>query len=66
MKWKEIQLKQKIKSFQLEDEPELIHVIYVRDNEYIVVHECGYDKQEERVEIHTNESLFKKYSINYF
>lgn len=52
--WKEIKFT-KIKTYQLGDEPELIHVIKIRDDEYMVVHHDGYDLKTGATEI-----LFKK------
>lgn len=68
MEWREIK-SNKIRVFQLEEEPEVIYLIKIRDNEYMVVHEDGYDLFTGNVEFNNTEEMKQKFGIdvnNYF
>ena len=62
LKWTEIQSKSK--SFQLGDEPEVIHIIKTGfiDN-YMVVHEDAYELELGKVEFGTKIEIETKYNI---
>jgi len=51
------------RTFQLEDEPELIHIHQVRDDEYIVVYEDAYDINTGEVDFFNKESLERRFNI---
>lgn len=52
-------------SFQLGDEPELIHVIKTGfANKYMVVHEDAYEHMLGKVDFHTKEEVESKYGIS--
>ena len=61
LKWKEID--GKVKTFQLDEEPEVIYVIKLRDNEYMVVHEDAYDLHTGKVEFFDKNDLIKRFKI---
>ena len=57
-----------IKTFQLEDEPEIIYVIktgLVYEKQFIVVHEDGYDSNTGESEILNEKELYNKYKIKW-
>ena len=62
LKWNEIETNT-VKTYQLGEEPELIHVIKIRYNEFMVVHEDGYDMKTGEVEFMTSKRLEDKYNI---
>ena len=62
LQWK--QIKNDIRTFQLGNEPELIHIIRVRENHYLVISEDGYDLNTGKVDTYFDkEKLEKKYNI---
>lgn len=63
LKWKEIK-SNKVRVFQLEDEPEIFYLIKIRDDEYMVVFEDGYDLQTGKVEFANKQQVCNKYGIN--
>jgi len=62
MLWKEIKNKP-IRTFQLMNEPELIYIILIRSDEYIIVHEDAYDINTGKTEILNSEMIKTKYGI---
>jgi hypothetical protein len=62
LKWKEIK-PSKIKVFQLEEEPEVVYIINIRDSDYMVIHEDGYDLNTGKVEFLTKTKIKEKYHI---
>lgn len=63
MKWKEIQSSE-IKLFQLENEPELIHIIKSTiENQYIVVYEDAYELTNGLIEFKTKKEIEEKFNI---
>lgn len=54
----------KINVYQLDDHPEIIYVIKIRDNENMIVHEDGYDLDTGKVEFLNDEELNNKYKLN--
>ena len=58
-------LKPKVKAYQLSDEPEVIYVIKIRDNEHMIVHEDAFDLKTGNVEFLNTQELFSKYGIKY-
>lgn len=62
--WNEIRNTDKIRAYQLADEPEVIYVIRVRKNEYMVLHEDGYDYSTGKVDFLDENRLMKMYGIN--
>src|SRR5690606_37666696 len=60
--WKEINYKN-IKTFRLDDEPELIHVFSLGENEYMIVHEDAFHLDTGKVEFVNEEDLQDKYKI---
>jgi len=63
LKWKEIQ-SNKVRVFQLGDEPEIFYLIKIREDEYMIVFEDGYDQQTDRVEFANKQQLFDRYGVN--
>ena len=63
MNWHEIE-SDKVRVFQLEDEPEIVYIIRIRDNEFMVVHEDGYDLFTGSVEFNNTEEMKQKFDIN--
>lgn len=61
-KFKEIEYN-KMRTFQFADEPELIHIFKIRDNEYMVVHEDGYDQNTGNVDFGSKEEVENRYEI---
>jgi hypothetical protein len=61
--WREIS-SSKVKTFQLEDEPELLHIIKIRDNEYMVVYEDAYDLDTGTLVFYNKETIKNKFNIN--
>ena len=62
LNWNEFK-SSKIKSYQLGNEPEVVYVIKIRHNEYLVVHEDGYDLNTGKTEFLSAVELKLKYSI---
>lgn len=62
LKWKEITTN-KVRVFQLDEEPEIFYLIKIRDNEYMIVHEDGYDMNTGKVEFLNKEQVIEKYGI---
>lgn len=62
--WHEISTS-KVKVFQLNDEPEIIYVIKVRPNEFMIVHEDAYDQNTGKVEFLNTKDLKESYGIEY-
>lgn len=56
MEYKEI--KSRCRTFLHKEEPEVIHIHKIRENEYIVVHEDAHDINTGKVEI-----FFSKYEL---
>jgi len=52
-----------MRTFQFADEPELIHIFKIRDNEYMIVHEDGYDQNTGMVDFGSKEEVENKYKI---
>lgn len=63
LKWIPIK-NSKIQSFRLEDEPEVIHVLKIRNDEYIVLYEDGYDLKTGKTEFYNLKDLKSKFKIN--
>ena len=63
LKWKEIQ-SNKVRVFQLEDEAEIFYLIKIREDEYMIVFEDGYDQQTGKVEFTDKQKIFDTYGIN--
>lgn len=63
LKWEEIK-RDKVKAFQLGDEPEVLYLIKLRDNEYMLVFEDGYDMNTGKVEFANTQKLKNDYGIN--
>lgn len=63
-KWKEITGK-KVRTFQLNDDPEIFYLIPLRLDEYMVVHEDAFDLNTGKVEFFNGNELKEKYGINY-
>lgn len=63
LKWKEIQ-SNKIRVFQLDEEPEIFYLINIRENEYMIVHEDGYDQNTGKVEFLNTQQVYDRYGIN--
>jgi hypothetical protein len=62
LKWKEITTN-KVRVFQLDEEPEVFYLIKIRDNEYMIVHEDAYDMNTGKVEFLNKEQVIGKYGI---
>lgn len=63
LKWIEFK-SNKIRTFRLEEEPEIIYLIKIRDNEYMIVHEDGYDMNTGTVNFVNNKEIKDKYNID--
>jgi NMD protein affecting ribosome stability and mRNA decay len=63
LKWKEIQTN-KVRVFQLEDELEIFYLIKIREDEYMIVFEDGYDQQTGKVEFANKQQVFGRYGVN--
>lgn len=63
LKWKEIQ-SNKVRVFQLDKEPEIIYLIKIRNNEYMIVHEDGYDQNTGKIEFLNKKQVYDNYGIN--
>ena len=53
----------KMRTFQFADEPELIHIFKIRDNEYMVVYEDAYDLNTGKVEFGNKIKIENKFNI---
>lgn len=61
--WK--QIKSNTKTFQLGDEPELIHIIKTgHEDQYIIAYEDAYEYLNGKCELLNSEEVFKKFGIN--
>ena len=63
LKWKEIQ-SNKVRVFQLEDEPEIVYLIKIRENEYMSIYEDGYDQNTGKVEFLNKEQVSSRLGVN--
>ena len=63
LKWKEIQ-SNKVRVFQLENEPEIFYLIKIREDEYMIVFEDGYDQQTGKVEFVNKQQVYDRYGVN--
>lgn len=63
LQWKEIQ-SNKVRVFQLGDEPEIIYLIKIRENEYMTIYEDGYDQNTGKVEFLNKEQVSSRLGIN--
>ena len=63
LKWKEIQ-SNKVRVFQLGEEPEIVYLIKIRENEYMATHEDGYDQNTGKVEFLNKEQVSSRFGIN--
>ena len=63
LKWKEIQ-SNKVRVFQLEDEPEIFYLIKIREDEYMIVFEDGCDQQTGKVEFANKQQVYDRYGVN--
>lgn len=63
MNWKEIK-SNKVRVFRFEDEPEVFYLIKIRNNEYMIVHEDGYDMDTGVVEFVNSQQLKDRYGID--
>ena len=63
LKWKEIQ-SNKVRVLQLEDEPEILYLIKIREDEYMIVFEDGYDQQTGKVEFANKQQVCDRYGVN--
>lgn len=63
LKWKEIQ-SNKVRVFQLDEEPEIFYLIKIRENEYMIIHEDGYDLNTGKVEFANKKEVNERYNIN--
>ncbi len=62
LKWREFK-SDKVRTFQLDEEPEIIYVINIRKNEYMVVHEDGYDQNTGKVRFYSKNGIKNDYGI---
>lgn len=63
--WHKLEKDKFVGAFQLENEPELIYIIKIRNDEYMVVHEDGYDLDTGWTEWPLNaERIKSKYGID--
>lgn len=63
LKWKEIQ-SNKVRVFQLDDEPEIVYLIKIRENEYMTIYEDGYDQNTGKVEFLNKEQVSNRLGVN--
>jgi len=63
--WKEIK-SDKVRVFQLDEEPEIFYLIKIRDNEYMTIQEDGYDLNTGKVEFANKKEIEDKYSIDLY
>ena len=64
--WKQIENKDRIKTFQFKDEPELIHIIKTGyEDLFIIVHEDGYELNTGLTELLSAKSLKEKFGIEF-
>ena len=63
LKWKEIQ-SNKVRVFQLGDEPEIVYLIKIRENEYMTIYEDGYDQNTGKVEFLNKEQVNNRLGVN--
>jgi hypothetical protein len=62
MKWKEIE-SNKVRVFQLEDEPEVFYLIKIRGDEYMIVFDDGWGQKTGELKFITKNGLFDIYGI---
>jgi hypothetical protein len=63
LKWKEIQ-SNKVRTFQLGDEPEIFYLIKIREDEYMIVFVDGYDQQTGKVEFANKQQVFDRCGVS--
>lgn len=63
MKWKEIE-SNKVRVFQLEDEPEVFYLIKIRGDEYMIVFDDGWEQKTGELKFITKKGLFDIYGID--
>lgn len=62
MKWKEIE-SNKVRVFQLEDEPEVFYLIKIRGDKYMIVFDDGWGQKTGELKFITKKGLFDIYGI---
>lgn len=65
--WNKINSKAYIGSYQLEDEPIIIHIIKIGEvdyNNYMIIHDDGWFNNIGKTEILNKKELLEKYKIN--
>lgn len=63
LEWKEIQ-SDKVRVFQLEDEPEVFYLIKLREDEYMIVFEDEYDIRTGEIEFVNKQQIYDKYGVD--
>ncbi len=63
LEWKEIKTS-KVKTYQLGEEPEIIYLITIRDDEYMIVHEDGFNLNTGKVEFMNAKEVKDNYNID--
>jgi hypothetical protein len=63
MKWREIRPK-KIRTFQLEDEPEIFYVIPLRFGENMIVYEDAHDLTTGKVEFLSDKEIEDRFGVS--
>lgn len=63
LKWKEFK-PTKVRAFQLDDEPQVIYVIKIREDEYMVVHEDPFYSRTGETEFLNKERLKERFGID--
>jgi len=63
LKWQEIE-SNKVRVFQLGEEPEVVYLIKIRENEYMTVYEDGYDQNTGKVEFLNKEQVCDRLGVN--
>jgi hypothetical protein len=61
--WKEIKTS-KVKTYHLDEDPEIIYLITIRDNEYMIVHEDAFDLNTGKVEFMNAKEVKDNYNID--
>jgi hypothetical protein len=61
--WKEIP-SSKVRVFQLADEAEIFYLIRIREDEYMIVLEDGYDLQTGKVSFANKQQVYDRYGVN--
>ena len=60
--WEEIE-SNKVRVFQLGEEPEIVYLIKIRENEYMTVYEDGYDQNTGKVEFLNKEQVCDRLGV---